>query len=100
MSNKNRDPFQNVELDSQEQQLSDAIERGEFKEVENMEEEKARITKIFQEAGKKNRRISIRVNSLDLESIRARAAQNQLPYQTLISTILHNFAKGKIKLEL
>ncbi len=65
-----------------------------------MEEEKKRITKIFQAAVKKDRRVSIRLNSQDLKIIQTKALKNRLPYQTLISTVLHHFAKGNIKIEL
>ncbi len=100
MNYKKFDPFANLKLDPEEKEINDAIERGEYKQVKNMEAEKARITKIFQSAAKKDKRVSIRLNSRDLVAIRAKAAENMLPYQTLISTLLHRFALGKIRIEL
>ena|SRR3989344_7655752 len=100
MKNKRQDPFKNLKLDPYEQEINAAIEKGEYKEVKNMEEEKKRITKVFQAAVKKDRRVNIRVNSDDLDMIRVKAAKNRLPYQTLISTVLHHFAEGNIKIEL
>ncbi len=100
MKNKRQNPFKNLKLDPYEQEINAAIEKGEYKEVKNMEEEKKRITKVFQAAVKKDRRVNIRVNSDDLDMIRVKAAKNRLPYQTLISTVLHHFAEGNIKIEL
>ena len=100
MKNKRQNPFKNLKLDPYEQEINAAIEKGEYKEVKNMEEEKKRITKVFQAAVKKDRRVNLRVNSQDLEMIQTKAAKNRLPYQTLISTVLHHFAEGNIKIEL
>lgn len=103
MKKKKFDPFKHMKLDREEQELSDAIERGEFKEVEHMEEEKKRLVsyaKYTLALEKKDKRINIRVKHSDLDTIRHRAEQNGLPYQTLMSTILHQFAQGKIKITL
>lgn len=91
-----RDPFKNLQLDSYEKELNDAIESGQVREVQDMEEEKNRMVKIFRDAKRKDRRVNLRVNDQDLVAIRAKAAENGLPYQTLISTILHQVATGKV----
>lgn len=100
MKKNMRDPFKNAQLDSYEQELNDAIERGQVREVQGMEEEKKRIINIFREAAKKDRRVSLRLNDRDLDAIQARAAANGLPYQTLIATILHQVATGKVAITL
>ena len=45
---------------------------------------------------KKDKRISIRVYGADLERIKRIALQEGLPYQTLITSILHKFATGML----
>ena len=42
----------------------------------------------------KSERINIRMNAYDLNHIKRRAAQEGIPYQTLISSILHKYAAG------
>ena len=42
----------------------------------------------------KNRRLNIRLSSKDLEAIQKRALAEGLPYQTLISSLLHKYASG------
>lgn len=100
MKKKMRDPFKNPQLDPYEQELNNAIENGEVHEVQDMEEEKKRIVSIFREAARKDRRVSLRVNDRDLDAIQAKAAENGLPYQTLIATILHQVATGKVTVTL
>lgn len=103
MKKKQSDPFKNLRLDPEEQELNNSLERGEWKEVDNVEEEKKRYINIFKEAAeveKKEARLNIRLKRSDLNTIREKANENGLPYQTLINTILHQYAKGKIKVEL
>ena len=46
---------------------------------------------------RKDRRLNIRISSKDLEAIQKRALEEGLPYQTLISSLLHKFASGRLK---
>lgn len=44
-----------------------------------------------------DRRPNIRISSKDLETIQKRAMEQGLPYQTLISSLLHKYASGRLK---
>jgi len=44
-----------------------------------------------------DRRLNIRWSSKDLEAIQKRALEEGLPYQTLISSLLHKYAAGRLK---
>ena len=46
---------------------------------------------------RKDRRLNIRLSSKDLEAIQKRALTEGLPYQTLISSLLHKYASGRLK---
>jgi predicted DNA binding CopG/RHH family protein len=46
---------------------------------------------------KKDRRLNIRLSSKDLEAIQKRALAEGLPYQTLIASLLHKYAAGRLK---
>jgi predicted DNA binding CopG/RHH family protein len=46
---------------------------------------------------RKDRRLNIRLSSKDLEAIQKRALAEGLPYQTLIASLLHNYAAGRLK---
>lgn len=43
---------------------------------------------------KKDKRINIRLSSFDLQQLKSKAAREGLPYQTMISSILHKVANG------
>ena len=43
------------------------------------------------------RRINIRLSEKDVEDIRVIAVENGIPYQTLISSVLHKFATGQLR---
>jgi predicted DNA binding CopG/RHH family protein len=83
--------------DQYEKDLMDAIEQDEFVPVENMNEEIDRYKSYFRNTRKKDKRITIRISQQDLEQIQERANNTQIPYQTLISSILHQYATGRIK---
>jgi predicted DNA binding CopG/RHH family protein len=46
---------------------------------------------------RKDRRLNIRLSSKDLEAIQKRAPAEGLPYQTLIASLLHKYATGRLK---
>jgi predicted DNA binding CopG/RHH family protein len=47
---------------------------------------------------KKVRRLNIRLSTKDLEAIQKRALAEGLPYQTLIASLLHKCAAGRLKI--
>ena len=62
---------------------------------------KAKKMKLYEQAAKnymtKNKRITIRIYSGDLERIKHLAAQEGLPYQTYITSVLHKLSTGQLK---
>ena len=45
---------------------------------------------------KKDARISIRLSSKDLRGLQKQALAEGIPYQTLISSILHKYVEGRL----
>ncbi len=45
---------------------------------------------------RKDKSVNLRVNSAVLDAVKARAKKAGLPYQTLINTLLHQYAPGQI----
>ena len=76
-------------LTRQEKAIEDALMRGEYVDVGK--EEFQRIAKILA-ARKKDTILHIRVNSQDLNNIKAKAHKLGIKYQTFISEILHRIA--------
>jgi len=75
-------------LDRYEQAIENSLE--EFLPVAPAEKER-----ILQAAGK-TKTISLRLNEIVLENLREKAAEEGLPYQTLISSILYRFTSGRL----
>ena len=64
--------------------------------VPNKESEIRRYASYAKAALKKDKRINIRISEKDLESIQNMAIEEGIPYQTLISSLIHKFASGRI----
>jgi len=85
-----------TKLDKEEQELLDSVERGEWKSVKNLKGEIERHQRYARNTLKKDRRVNIRISSKDLEEIQTLAVADGIPYQTLISSILHRFVNGRL----
>jgi len=48
------------------------------------------------ETFRKDRRVNIRLAGRDLEALQKRALIEGMPYQTLIASVLHKFAAGRL----
>ncbi len=82
-------------LDAYELKILRAYEKGQLKSVATKGElEKfkaaARATAI------KDRRVNIRLSSVDLSDIQVRALEEGVPYQTLIASVLHKYVTGRL----
>jgi len=79
------------ELDKEEQELLDAIEVSDFKPVPNVKREIARYISYARADSKRNKNINIRLSERTLHKLKVKAAEKGLPYQTLISSLLHQY---------
>ena len=79
------------DLTKEEQELLDAYEKGEFKSLPNLDEQKEYFRQIARNTLNKARNINIRLSERDLARLKRKAAEEGLPYQTLASSILHKF---------
>ncbi len=79
-----------------EQEILASFERGEWKPVRNQKREIGRFRKAAEATLLKNRRVNIRISARDLEGLQARAAEEGVPYQTLMASVLHKFVSGRL----
>ena len=82
-------------LDREERELVKSVERGEWRSAASKAALK-RYTHAARRTLKKNRRINIRISLADLEDLRVHAFEEGLPYQTLISSVLHKYVSGSL----
>jgi predicted DNA binding CopG/RHH family protein len=82
-----------IKLDQEEQELLASFEADEF-ESDLTEKRKSFLSNVAEETSKKDKRINIRISSRDLTALQRRALEEGLPYQTLVSSILHKYVSG------
>lgn len=75
----------------EEREIEDSIEEW----VPASEEAREHLRRIA-ERSKKNEAISIRMSSFDLSRIKEIAAEQSMPYQTLINVLVHKYVTNQI----
>jgi len=80
---------------SYEEKLLDAYEKGELKSISPTKTDLRKYKEAARATFIKDRRVNVRLSSPDLMDIQARAAEEGVPYQTLISSVLHKFVTGR-----
>ena len=84
-------------IDEEEKELIESIERDEWVRSKEEEKEKKYAKEAAEGTVRKNKRMNIRISERDLRSLKIRALEEGLPYQTLVSMIIHKYLSGKLK---
>jgi len=82
-------------MDSEEKEILASYERDEWRPVKTGRSEIAKLQKYARNTLQKNKRINIRLAERDLVGIQTKAIEEGLPYQTLISSVLHKYLSGR-----
>jgi predicted DNA binding CopG/RHH family protein len=77
-------------------EILEAYESGEWQTVKNTGSETKKLRHYALNTLKKDKRISFRMSSKDLNQVRVIAAQEGIPYQTLISSVIHKYVTGTL----
>ncbi|MFH1846653.1 MAG: antitoxin [Candidatus Omnitrophota bacterium] len=84
-------------LDKEEREHLNFVEKGQWKSVKDKEAKVKRYALYAKNTIKKNKRISIRMSNQDYLGIQVKAMEEGLPYQTLITSIVHKYVLGTLK---
>ena len=84
-----------TKLDPYEQEVLDAYESGKLRSVAS-KAQLQRMRVAARDTAIKDKRVNIRLSSADLLDIQAKALAEGMPYQTLIASVLHKYAAGKL----
>jgi len=84
------------ELDNEEKEILNDFEKDEFTEIPDMETEMKKHAEYARATFIKNKRVNIRISQKDLESVQRKALEEGIPYQTLISSLIHKYISGKL----
>lgn len=87
-------------LDAEELAILEAYEKGLLISSKNEKQEIGLARKMARNTLHKSKPISIRLSEKDLERIKLKALEAGMPYQTLISALVHQYAENKIKIKI
>ena len=85
-----------MKLYDDEKRLFESVEDGEWDSVENLAEEIAVARETAEATYGKDQRMNIRITSRDMSNLKVRAKEEGMPYQTLVSSIIHKFLRGRL----
>ena len=81
-------------IDKEEMELAKSLETEEW--VSDLtKKEKKQYEEYARNSLTKQKRINIRMTERDLKKIQAKAIEEGLPYQSLISMLIHKYNEGK-----
>lgn len=85
-----------IDFTKEEKAVLEAYEKDEWKSIKGKKKEISRYQQAANSTFKKDSRVNIRMSSKDVHAIQAKALEEGIPYQTLISSILHKYVTGKL----
>jgi len=83
-------------LDNEEKKLMKSLEKDGWKPAGNIEGWKTILSKAATNTLTKDQRMNIRITKNDLDSIKLKAVEEGLPYQTLVASIIHKYVTGRL----
>ena len=85
-----------MKMDKEEQDILDAYEQGKMELRAPSKREKAEVKSMAERTFRKDRRVTIRLYDHDLKGIQKKAMEKGMPYQTLISGMIHQYVEGDL----
>ncbi len=82
-------------IDRNELEILRSFENGKLKSVAT-KAELAKLKAAARATAIKDRRVNIRLSSIDLGDIQVKAMEEGVPYQTLIASVLHKYVTGRL----
>tara|TARA_R110002074_G_scaffold152936_1_gene307532 strand:- start:100306 stop:100581 length:276 start_codon:yes stop_codon:yes gene_type:complete len=85
-----------IKLNKEEKEILDSYENDEWVSV-STELGIAKYKAAAKNTFKKDKRVNIRISKTDLDLLQEKALIEGLPYQTLMSSVLHKYVTGRLK---
>ena len=76
--------------------MLESIEKDEWKFISDLQEEIRGSIEYANATVTKDRRMNIRISTKDLDELKLKAVEEGMPYQTLVSSIIHKYLSGKL----
>ncbi len=88
-----------MKYDDEEKMILDALDSDNMQLSDPSKEEMKTVKAAAKNTFKKNKRVTIRLYDHDFAGIQKKALEMGMPYQTLISGIIHRYVEGDIKIK-
>jgi predicted DNA binding CopG/RHH family protein len=85
------------ELDQNEQQITKDYEEGKLKSSPRFKQEQKQYLQYVKGALDKTKNVNIRISESDLLKIKSLALKKGIPYQTMMTSLLHQYSTNQIK---
>ncbi len=84
-----------VDVDDYEKEIIDDYDNDMYESVENIAAEKAKFKQLAADFVQKKASVIVRISKQDILKIKRKSLETGIPYQTLMSSVLHQFAQSK-----
>ncbi|MCK5201936.1 MAG: hypothetical protein KAR21_26465 [Spirochaetales bacterium] len=85
-----------MKYDKEETEILEALDSGRMKLTTPSREEIKSIIAAAESTFRKDKRITLRLYEHDFHGIQKKAMEMGIPYQTLISGIIHRYVEGEL----
>ena len=85
-----------MKLNNEERKIIEYYEKGKLKTRKPTVDELEKLRSVATNTFKKDRRITIRLYDHDYRGIQKKAMEMGIPYQTLISSMIHRYVEGDL----
>ena len=85
-----------MKVDKEEREILEAYDKGKLKLSSPSKKERESIQAMAEQTFRKDRRVTIRLYDHDLKGVQKKAMEKGMPYQTLISAMIHQYVEGDL----
>jgi len=87
-----------MKMDEYELELLEAVEHAsKFERVENFEDELMEAKMAAKNFLNKTKNVNIRIPEFDMLMLKRKSAELNIPYQTILSSLIHQYVTEKVK---
>ena len=83
-------------LNAEEREILEHFERGTLRSAPDVEWEIDAVRRAAQNTFNKTRRVNLRMTERDFNLAHVRAREEGIPYQTLLSSVIHKYLSGRL----
>ncbi|MEK7618106.1 MAG: hypothetical protein AAB410_03085 [Patescibacteria group bacterium] len=84
------------ELDDYEKEVLKGLAKEGYESVPDAKKQMDRLRAAAKATLEKNRNVNIRISESDLFKVKSRASEQGIPYQTLLTSLIHQYSRGQI----